>query len=402
MGASSNFTGVAFVKETEWGTDPGTTYADVNYTAETLSYNISSITSNSIRSDRQISDLILVGADTSGGWDFELQHSDEMDELMRGAMWDEEWFEVSSSANTIDLATDTIDVTVPGSTFIDIGDANVQLVVGQWFNIKTNITTNDGIYQVTEVNGTEYTVSPDFSIADTITTGTLGGSMSRNGAYKHSYYIERSHSDLDPTGQFFQFAGMVADTFTLSAAADAVLTGSIGFIGKNTTLTQATGGTGSNDAAATTPFLNAVSNVGTVYIDGTPLLTCLLQSLTVNIANNSRGLSSVGILGYCDVSGGSFQVTGDMAMYFNDETMYDLLIGQDSFSLSFDVTEDTGDNQYRGYVVTLPKVKISTDAINSGGMDQDVMEQVSFQALIDPVTSCTIQIDSLPAITDGS
>lgn len=394
MGASTNRTGIAIAKESVWGTNPGTALQNVNFTGEGLAFNISNITSNTIRPDRQVADLIQTGAECSGNLDFELQYGG-YDALIAAALFsawagvgdDQETITSGATAGSLDFV-----VSVAGSS-ITLGSAVVHNIVeGQYFRLKGAATNNNKIYQATDVTGNVITVSPAPGTNETLDEtdlAVISGSMLRNGSDMSSFWIERAHEDVT---QFFQYAGMVVNTFSLDFSANAVLTGSFNFIGKNAGITQVSSGTGSNVDAATTDFMNAVANVGNVRVDGVAVTGCLLQQVTIEVNNNVRGLASIGQLGFCDITEGEIGITGSMNLYFNDETYYEKYINAESFSYDFRVSDLAGNT----YIFTVPKCKFSSDAVNAGGKNADVMENTNYQAIMG-AGGFTIQIDRIPA-----
>jgi len=87
--ANASQTRLAYVAETTYGTTPATpAFKEVRYTAEGLSPNIENVTSNEIRADRNVADLIQVGSSASGNVDFELSYGsfdDFLESLMYGS-----------------------------------------------------------------------------------------------------------------------------------------------------------------------------------------------------------------------------------------------------------------------------------------------------------------------------
>ncbi len=71
----SSQTRLAYVAESTYGTTPSTpTMLNQRFTSESLNANIENIVSNEIRADRNVTDLIQVGADGGGSVDFELSY----------------------------------------------------------------------------------------------------------------------------------------------------------------------------------------------------------------------------------------------------------------------------------------------------------------------------------------
>lgn len=71
--ATSNLARLRYIREDTFGETPSTGNSqDIRFTGESLSFSLQTETSQEIRSDRQVADLIQVGAETSGDIQFEL------------------------------------------------------------------------------------------------------------------------------------------------------------------------------------------------------------------------------------------------------------------------------------------------------------------------------------------
>jgi hypothetical protein len=85
----SSQTRLASVVESTYGTTPSTpVFLNKRFVSESLNANIENIVSNEIRADRNVTDLIQVGADGGGSVDFELSYGtfeDWLESLMFGA-----------------------------------------------------------------------------------------------------------------------------------------------------------------------------------------------------------------------------------------------------------------------------------------------------------------------------
>jgi len=89
--ANSSETRLAYIAETEWGTTPATpAFTPIRFTGESLAPNIETTTSQEIRADRNITDLIQTGQSAGGGVNFELSYG-ALDDLLESLMfstWD--------------------------------------------------------------------------------------------------------------------------------------------------------------------------------------------------------------------------------------------------------------------------------------------------------------------------
>jgi len=378
------------LKESVWGTTPASAMTELRYTAESLGYRITNVTSNEVRSDRQVTDLIQVGAEASGSIDFELSYGAH-DGFLAGALFSDWGPPVAISVSDDIAASNTSGAFT--STVTDFMAAGI--VVGQWLRVSgfaASSGANDGYYQVTSVAANSLGVSPA-PAADEAAAGlsiAIQGSVLRNGVTESSFTLEKAFTDI---GKHIAFTGMVANNLSLSIQTGQVLAGSVTFMGQSAAIADATVGTGMPVAASTNAVMNAVNNIGEVREGGTVLAGTVLSSLSLELTNRLRGIKAVGSLGNVDVGAGRCAVTGRVSIYFSDGAWYQKYLAGTETSLSFRVQDGAGN----AYVVSLPRVKLTGGDVRAGGNDQDVMAEFDLQALRDPTTDCTIQIDRFAA-----
>lgn len=410
--ADTNRVQLSFAKENVWGlfpTSAGTPQIDLRFTGESFAFNISNIQSAEIRSDRQVTDLIQTGADCSGGFDFELSYDDNgFAELFRAALWASSWSTAIESKRTSLQMTN-------GATYgyfsILAGHNFTSFVTGQWVKVSGFSSTgatadSNGCYFIVNARTTGMDVLPQIPVVTTSTDNSplwVQGCYVRNGTTENSYSFERYHSDIT---QYFDFKGMVCNTLAITAAANAIITGSFGFTGKVATIAASAGSAQTHTAAAEADVMNGVSNVARVmegYVSQTPGSnsfstvdsSLIIQEVSFSLSNNVRGLSGIGTLGFADIGVGAVQVTGNFNAYFKDSSFYTKYLNSTATSISFEGTDGDGNT----YIFTFPKIKIETDGINTPGQNADVMENISWQAIRHPELEYTIQVDKMPAIS---
>ena len=396
MGAKANRTRVSFVEESQWGVTPTTPEMQkVNWVSETLNYDLQTATPDTVRDDRMVSDVLRLSGGNDGGWAFEMQalFSGPTDPILLGVLWAQAWSGVDSGAESMDIELGTI---VLSTKLLDLTAAAQPgtLVVGQKFKITGSILGNDGIYTVASIQSPGVYVLIETPASDETfsASSTVSGQMARNGLYRHSYSFERAHLDIN---QYFIFTGMTPNNFQLSFEAGDKVTGTIDFIGKDSLEPADTEYGDSYVDQPLTEFMTASFNARNVMIDGLPIDACLLMGLEMNISNNVEGKLAVGNFGYCNVSEGEFDNSGNISLYFNDDTMYNKFRNGTPFSLSFELYDSEGNS----YVYSFPKLKLSDDTINATGKNTDVMDDAAYVSIVDPVTLCVIQIDRFPAVT---
>lgn len=388
--ADSNRAQLYSLKESTWGATPASAMTQLRYNGESLGFNISNVTSNEVRSDRQVVDLIQVGAEASGGVDFELSYGAH-DPFLAGALFSDWGTPVAISVSDDIAASNTSSALTSTST--DFTATSV--AVGQWVRVSgfaASSGANNGYYQVTSVAANSLGVSPA-PASDEAAAGltiAVDGTLLRNGVTESSFTLEKAFTDV---GKFIAFTGMVANSLNLTIETGSVIRASTAFMGKAASIGDVTIGTGTAVAASTNDVMNAVNNVGEVREAGAVLSGTALRSLSIQLANNLRGIQAVGSLGTVDIGSGRCTVTGSVSVYFSDGAWYEKYLAGTATSLSFRVQDAAGN----AYVVGLPSVKLTSGRILAGGNDRDVMADFDFQALRDETTGCTIQIDRFAA-----
>lgn len=85
------------------------------------------------------------------------------------------------------------------------------------------------------------------------------------------------------------------------------------------------------------------------------------------------------MFGTAGIALGTMNVTGKLEVYFADATMYNKLLNGSASSLCIPVLDVDGN----GYVYYFPRIKYTAGKVNAGGLDQDNMLSMDWQALPD-------------------
>lgn len=299
--------------------------------------------------------------------------------------------------DVIVLNNSTIESTASGFT----GTGNVfqsainagQLSVGQKIKVD-GLSGVTGTYTITTLdNNTITTLPAPNAVVAAGADVCVKGSMLRNPSdpaniTQRMYTIETAYADI---GQYMTQNGMVPGTISLDLSTGSIVTGSIGFQGRETAMAQtAVIGAAPYNQLDTVPgqVANATTNVGSITKDGSTFGSAI-QSLSLSGEANLRQQSGIGSKFAQGIGAGRFNLTGSMSVYFEDETLFEDFLTHATVALSFAITDLDG----QSYVFTVPAVKFSQDSIAPGGIDQDVMEDVEFTAIRDAATDCMLQID---------
>jgi hypothetical protein len=402
--SASNRTQLAYKLEgaypTNWGALQGGNGNLLRITGETLDYTNGTERSKELRSDRQVTDTILVSASAQGGVNFEMSYR-EFDWLLEGIA--QNTFTVygtngvSAAIPTLTLASGTI---TAGAATTGV-DLFTTLDKGQWISLippaGATQTVKDyfagrafRISSVTAPTSTVITLDAATPINTTIggtslTSGFVSSSRLTNASTMKSYSIEVGHLDIN---QFRQYTGMIPSKLDLKIGVGSIITGSCEFMGKGMTLDQTTG-MGTVVASKGYSPANAVRGVFDILEGGSSITaTTYIKSADIMIDNSLRGQEAVGVLGNAGVAAGTIVASGKLEVYFADKVIYEKFLNNTETSLAIPVQDNLGN----GYIISFPRMKYTAAKINATGLDQDNMLSLDFDALMDnTATSATYQ-----------
>lgn len=390
--ADANYASIGFIKELTWGTMPvSPRLKALRITGEDLMHEKETIQSQEVRADRQVADLVEVGVQASGGFEFELSFGSFAPFLEAALFAAPVVIALAAVAADLTAATQLVDGAPGDFTTVPVG-ATIRIS-------GATDAANNGLKLVVAkaVDGSTLTLAPG-SLATDEATASLGfaGIHLRNGTTRSSFSFERRLVTSTGADYFHSFFGQVVDSMELKFESKQIVTGSFGFVGKigdaADSSADAAVATLGFDEAATTPVMNATSNVGTFLFDNAASTECL-KSLNLTIANGLRGKDCMSHKGNFDIGVGNFEVTGSLSGYFLNNDLYRKYLDHADVSLSWQVTDALGNT----LVFTLPRLKLSTSDPKVEGRNTDVMVNAEFTALRDPASGTTLIIDIFPA-----
>lgn len=195
---------------------------------------------------------------------------------------------------------------------------------------------------------------------------------------KLAFWLERGHEDIN---QFFLVKGQRVETIEMNISSGDLVSGNVNFVGSElNVLTETELGKPiyTQQDALTTPVFNATSNVKEVRRDG-QTLPGVIMSVKLTMSTDLRKQFSVGSYYNKGVGQGRLDITGEMEVYFQNQEWYNRFLQNQYVNL--EMFMEDADNC--GYVISLPKIFLTKDEVPSGGIDEDVMENISFTANLD-------------------
>jgi hypothetical protein len=270
---------------------------------------------------------------------------------------------------------------------LNAGTWDANPVVGQWVYISgaANAASN-GFHKVATVTG-----STSFTVEEALGSGEAAAVLTikmlpqvKNGSTLDSMTFQREYTDLGTEVAFL--TGCVINGMSIDASGTDTVKANFDVLGL--TETSASSEEALLYTAGTNPAMTATDGVQFVRENTADITTTSFQ---FQASNNLRKKYLLGTLGPSDFNEGDFEVTGSMQMYFETATAYDKFLNQTVTSLSIGIS---GEESTPGgtYIFDFPKVKFTDAQRVAGGRNQDIIADISWQALYDTTEECTMKI----------
>ena len=357
---------------------------EVRFTSESLKQTTDNASSDEIRDDRQRSDIIRTDIRAEGDINMELSYGD-FDPFFSAALQD-----AVGAAPAVAWNTGT---TIISSAACSFAGSVITLDSPTWTNnpepgdvVQVSLTSkNDGAFTVVSATTGTITVNETLETESSVTSTITNGDYVVNGTVVSYFELQKEFLDI---ASFAYYKNMVVDSFNLTIEPGSIITGGFSFMGTSAssvdTLTVTPTGAGTN------PVLNAIDNVGTIAAGSTLGALSGVTQIALTVSNNMRSRSEIGRLGSAQPGSGTIDVTGTLQMYMAGDTEIDNYLDWDTTALRFAV-HNGATNAGMGYSFWLPKVKFTDGQRVAGGINTDVIAELSFTAYAD-ADDGTIQI----------
>lgn len=386
--ASSDRAQLAYIPEVSFGVTPGTGNGyNLRMTGESLGFNLTKTADKEIAADAQPTSMVTTNAQASGDIKVHMQYA-EYDRLLAATLRSA-WAAFGTNGvgapfvGTVTAGTlGTVASTITASVATSGTSLFTTLQPGQWFKLAMPTNANDGkwVRNSLTVPATSTVITLDvwtpLVVATSIAASTISTSRCTNGVLQTSFTIEQQAADVS---QVFTFRGMYPSKFSTAFTAAQLTEATFSFMGKASTRQAATMLPGATAASQTYDIHNGVAGVGTLWEGGAPLTSTSIKSITMDIDSNLRAQEALGTLGLVGVGIGTISVKGNLEVYFADGTQYDKFLADTYTSLILS-TKDAAGN---GYVITIPKVMLTSAKIDAGSKNSDLMASFQYEALAD-------------------
>jgi hypothetical protein len=374
--------------ESTYGTASTATYAPLRITGESLHQETSTITSAELRADRQIADVVRSNLSVAGDTSWELSYNNT-DLLEAALMSDTTW----AGADT---ATGAVVVNASAKTFT-LTAAFSDFVAGQWVKCSGFAeAANNGYFKISVATDDAITVDTSSTLVNETGSGAvckqgdqiLNGTTGTEAGGGKSFTLVRHYEDIGTGNSGFEaiYTGCMVDTMSLAVTTEAVVTGGFGWLGaiggSNTTSTPY-----SISDANLNDVMNSIDNVNSM-MEGSDYTPTNITAFSFSLANNLRPRLQVGSLGAVSIGSGTVNVSGSFQRYYADSAILDKYLNFTDTNLAI-AFEDVDGNSF---VFEFPKVVFTSAQRVAGGQNQDIIADVSWEAMMDDEELKTIRI----------
>ena len=240
---------------------------------------------------------------------------------------------------------------------------------------------NNGYCKIVSVSAAELEVSDiDFANEGASASVTiLEGGQIVNGTTLTTMTIEREYTDL--SGEFAQFPGSGVSQVQIGLNDQALLTIAFQILAK---LEQSAGSSAAsgNTPANSNGIFNATDHALVLHEGGS---SDDLKVFSVQINQPLRARTKIGTLGAFSMGVGRFAITASWEAFYGSKTQYDKYLNATATNVAIAIQDDAGN----GYVIELPRVRLTSGDRSVPGNDQDVfrkMEATSYKHATEAVS----------------
>ncbi len=364
----TNTTRLSYGEElTTFKTFDGGNYQTLRYTGESLALETGTTTSQEIRDDRSISDIIRTSLRSAG---------DINGELSIGAYSD--FFSAGMGAATPSGTGKNADIsaTVAGAVISGTG-IGTNVTAGMWVQIyDSGDQSFYGYYRVTAAATGSITVqpTPDSAINGN-TVDVEYGDQCVHGTSLRTFHIEKRL--ILTTNEFPTFRGMAVDGMRMAAATEQVVTCGFTFLGADeASPTPTTSAGGGYDAATSDDVLNTIDHVYGILVNGSYVGSTQASFQTTG---NIRARAQMGTLGAASLGTGSFEPTGQFQGYYASATQFNTYLAFNNNSVAYVFRDSAG----KGLVFDFPRVRFTSGRRVSGSRNSDVIGDIGWSGKVD-------------------
>ena len=198
-----------------------------------------------------------------------------------------------------------------------------------------------------------------------------------------SYTIEKNFGLDGGLNAYHRYTGCSVDSLSLTITPNSRITGSFGFQGSQfitddnpiTGATYLPAGTAPAFTSPLVPNITLKDQAGLTVFD---IGTSCFSNLQINLNNSLRGIPCIGVVGNREIALGPFTAEIQFSVYLSSNKLLEALRDQDEFELEITLEDPDGEQ----FVLTFPRIVISSATANGGGSGEDVIISGTMTALL--------------------
>lgn len=380
--SNSNQIRVSIVPESSFGVTPASpAMLILPTTGQSLRDRLGYQQSQTIRSDRNVQDLIRLSKAAGGGIPCEFTYSASGEALfsaIRAVLCSSE----TAATTQVTGVSCTSDVLSGGSGNVETG-----IEVGDIIRVLTSADVLVSYAKVVSLDAGAHTVTVE---TGSLTNGTnykvLRGARMKNSTTERSFTIEVARLDLQKAQIF---TGCVFDSMDFSIADEAITTASFSVQAQSSTRVSAI----STDlfitsATYTSPVSNPVLDsiaVPEIRVAGA---TYAAKSIGMSFSNNVAPRTQIGALGPQSMRFGQFGASGRVTAYMDGFDDFDDYANNTAADMWLAMIDPSS----KGWSFSFPQTKYSDVGADTRGPNQDDLKELAVTAYADPTESCTLRV----------
>lgn len=215
----------------------------------------------------------------------------------------------------------------------------------------------------------------EWSSSNTIDVGTT----------ERSFTLQKHFSDI---GQYHVFPGCIVNSWSLNITPNGIITSTFNVMGETMSVATTTHWNAVVSAAPSNAPMDSFSGYFKESKYGEALATnSVVTGIDLTIANNISPLQVLGQNKSVGMVDGRANITGSMTCYFQDSTMLNRFIAEETAIIEFQLSDVVGNK----LTFNMPKVKYSGGDVPVSG-EGPIILSMPFQALYDSVTGNSLEI----------
>jgi hypothetical protein len=215
--------------------------------------------------------------------------------------------------------------------------------------------------------------------------GTWAANVLKAGTTAKFFSIERAFADVS---EYHLFTGCMVNTLSLNIAPNAMVTGTLGIIGKNVTVSGTAADASITPAAANPPFDGFT---GTISEGGSGVDN--VTSLTLELNNNLNPAFVIGSDVTPQILAGRSILTGTLQAFFESETLLNKFLNETESSISVTLEGVSGGD----HTILIPRIKYTAGDVDVTTADDGLLISLPFQAMRDSSEATNFKITRVPA-----